>query len=618
MLFVNRLGKEVTMKRKILSVICISAVLFSAFPYSYAEEASGEDINAPAQTEPISQEEIPLIPNVTESPVPDVTESPVPEASELPAEEEGEAPTMVQVGLYYGSSAVNGANLQNAVGSGYRVGYMDEKRVFQELGYIEDVHISVVKSENVWYGTQNDYTCYFDSITSNIAVGCYHILIASDFQTYDEVIVAIQGLEGYFPAWINGTWQIWYGSYTSTEAAQADANALGGTVVRTGDYGVSVIRRGTADILFMFDGDGAYSLAVAPKADDTEKAVTWLKGNKYYGIFQYARTGSNGNLTISNFLSIDDYASCVASREMSASWPMEALKAQTVCARTYYNQTVSSGRHRSQGFDICNTTHCQVYFGMASTNERTQQAAAETSGLGVWYQGEPAEIFYYSSNGGATESCKNVWVADRPYLIGIVDPYEGTIADMIPKYEWTVTYTAEELTEYLHQKGYAVDAKVVDFRVSETTPTGNVKRITFTLDNGKTQSFSKDNARIFLGLRSLRYTVSSSIQSVSDGYIADDGISVSPEEMYVINGDGTVSKIEGSAYVITSDGIEGLAPSESADDTTGDGEVVFTVNGSGYGHNVGMSQWGAYAMAQQGFTFEDILKFYFTGVEIYK
>lgn len=607
------------MKKRLFSIICVTAMLLSMFPYSYAEEENELDLNAPAQTEPYD-EEAPLLPGSDEVlPSEDNTEVVLPDSIEEPVVDEIEAPTMVQVGLYYGSTAVNSTNLQNAVGTGYRVGYMDENRAFQELGYIDEIYVSVAKAANVWYGTKNDYTCYFDSITSDIAVGCYHILIASDFTSYDEIVTAIQGMDGYFPAWINGSWQLWYGSYADSKAAQSDADTLGGTVVTAGAYGVSVLRRGTSDILFLFDGDSTYSLAVAPGVDDTEKAVTWLKGKKYYGIFQYARSGSSGDLTVSNFLSIDDYASCVASREMSSSWPLEALKAQTVCVRTYYNQSVSSGRHRSQGFDICNTTHCQVYFGMAQTNERTEQAAEETSGLGIWYHGEPAEIFYYSSNGGATEACKNVWVSDRPYLVGIIDPYEETIADMIPKYYWTVTYTADELTEYLHQKGYAVGANVINLQVSETTPTGNVKRITFTFDNGKTQSFSKDNARIFLGLRSLRYTISSSYQTIADGYVADDGISVSTDEMYVINADGTVAKIEGNAYVVTTNGIGALSTFSGNNTEQAENEdVVFAISGSGYGHNVGMSQWGAYAMAQQGFTFEDILKFYFTGVEIYE
>lgn len=611
------------MKKRFLSLICAIAVLFTVIFGAYAETEpivteppNTEDMSQPkeggtADSENVSTDE-PLLPAGSESEI--VTEP------EKPLEPE-DTGTVVQVGLYYGNSALNSANLQNAVGNGYRVGYMNEDRQFQCLGYLDEINVSVIKTENLCYGTKDGYTCYFDDISSQIAVGKYSVLINAEIASFEEAVAIIQGAEseGYFPAWIEGVWQIRYGSFMNEETAQLAADTMGGTVVSGSGYGVSVIRRGTSDILFQFDGGSSNSLAIAPGADDSEQNVTWLKGNKYYGIFQYRRLSNGGNLTISNFVSIDDYASCVASREMSSSWPMEALKAQTVCARSYYYQAVSNRRHKSQGFDICNTTHCQVYFGMASANERTAQAAAETAELSLWYEDEAAEIFYYSSNGGASEDCKNVWVADHPYLTGVVDPYEGTIADQISGYYWSVTYTAAELTELLHKKGYAVGANVVDLQVTEFTPMGNVKRITFTLDNGKTQSFTKDNVRIFLGVKSIRYTISALQTTEGMDYIVDDGDSLSTlVGAYVLNADGSVSQMTENVYVITENGVE-LLPMQSAagqNDPAGN-EAVFTVTGSGYGHNVGMSQWGAYAMAQLGYTFEDILKFYFTGIEIY-
>lgn len=610
------------MKTRFLSIICAISVFFAVAFGAYAEMETIE--TEPQNTEEVSQIEEgeaaddenvptdePLLPAGSENEI--VTEP------EKPLDEE-EAGTTVQVGLYYGSNAVSSANLQNAVGNGYRVGYMNEERQFQCLGYLDEIDVSVIKTENLYYGTKDGYTCYFDDISSQIAVGKYSILINTEIASFEETVAIIQSTEekGYFPAWIEGVWQIRYGSFTNEVAAQTVADAMGGTVVSASGYGVSVVHRGTSDILFQFDDGSNHSLAVAPGADDYEQNVTWLKGNKYYGIFQYRRLSSGGNITISNFVSIDDYASCVASREMSSSWPMEALKAQTVCARSYYYQAVSTHRHKSQGFDICNTTHCQVYYGMASANERTAQASAETAELSLWYEGEPAEIFYYSSNGGASEDCKNVWVADRPYLTGVVDPYEGTIADKISGYHWSVTYTASELTELLHKKGYAVGANVVDLQVTELTPMGNVKRITFTLDNGKTQSFSKDNVRIFLGVKSIRYTISAS-QTTENVYVVDEGDSLSTlAGAYVLSGDGSVSQITEDVYVITSNGVELLSAQSVAEQTgTAENETVFTITGSGYGHNVGMSQWGAYAMAQLGYTFEDILKFYFTGIEIY-
>lgn len=83
--------------------------------------------------------------------------------------------------------------------------------------------------------------------------------------------------------------------------------------------------------------------------------------------------------------------------------------------------------------------------------------------------------------------------------------------------------------------------------------------------------------------------------------------------VYAIGGSGAAARITGNPYVITGSGTQFLpAPTGS----TSAGENVFTVTGSGWGHSVGMSQWGAYAMAQQGKTFEQILTFYYPGTEI--
>lgn len=572
------------MKKRFLSFVCAAAIFCSALPLSHAVE--GED-------------SVPEIPVDTA-------------AEEVPPK------TMAHVGLYYGSGTLDGANLENNVGVGYRLGYMDENRAFQSLGYIGESMVSVIKNENVWYGTYEGYTCYFDNITSDIMVGCWYVRIPTEIFSFEEATAFINGAEGYFPAWINGEWQIRYGSYPDQETAIAAAEVLGGTAVNTSGYGVSVVRRGTAQILFQFDGGDSLSLAVNPGLDDSKKAVTWLKGNRYYGIFQYRRVKQGGDLTISNFLPLDDYAECVISREMSASWPIEALKAQAVCARNYYEQKVADHRHRSQGFDICNTTCCQVYFGMASTNERTAQAVAETADIWIWYEGEHAEIYYYSSDGGATEACKNVWVKDLPYLVGKLDPYETTVAGQIYHYNWTVTYTAQEIAERLRSAGYSNCSDIVDFQVTARTDVGNVRSIVFIDANGKSWPFYKDDARTILGLRSLRYRVTNSTGENINSYVVSGGeILPSAVGTYVIGGDGRLTQVFENPYVITASGVEQLPASTSTGAPSPDGELVFTIQGTGTGHHVGMSQWGAYAMAQQGLTYMDILNFYFPGVEIY-
>ena len=166
-----------------------------------------------------------------------------------------------------------------------------------------------------------------------------------------------------------------------------------------------------------------------------------------------------------------------------------------------------------------------------------------------------------------------------PYLTGVVDIYEPSVADKTGKYNWTVTFTKQELKDILHKKGYLCD-DIVDFYVAEYTPTGNVYKITFLDAAGKSWSFVIDS--------------STTIASASGAYAVD--------------GAGNITAITGTPYVITGSGTEQLVSSSAGNS--------FTITGSGWGHNVGMSQWGAYAMAEQGKTYDEILKFYFTGVDV--
>lgn len=520
---------------------------------------------------------------------------------------------LVLVGLAYDKTALDGVNLQNDVGSGFRFGYLDENRAFWQVGYTTETALSVVKTQNVWYGIDPKYSdklkCYSDQIVSDVAVGCWHVQLPLEIEpaAFEEAQAQAQALGG-FPAWINGAWQVRLGAYTSQEEAQAMADTVGGTVAGTSAYGVSVVKTGTSTVLFQFDGGENVSLTVKPGLDDSVKTVTHFRGARYYGMFQFRRI-KGGGLTVINALDLDDYTNCVISQEMSPSWPLEALKAQAVCARTYWEY--HKNKHRSSGFDLCPSTHCQAYPGMSTHTERTTQAVQETAGLRIWYEGKPIDAVYFSSDGGATEDVRNVWGGSLAYLKGIEDPYEATVANKISKYNWTVTYTADELTDLLQSKGHAVGTTIVDFQITETTPMGNVKSIAFVGANGKSWPFTKESTRTFLGLRSQRYTVTKSGGEPDRTYYTDGGNTLSSlNGAYAIDGSGSVSKIEGEPYVITGAGIQRLSGASG-------GEIVFTINGSGWGHNVGMSQWGAYAMAQQGFSYDQILKFYYSGIEIY-
>jgi len=516
-----------------------------------------------------------------------------------------EASPIVRIGLAFGDNARIYANLENSVGTGYAFGYFSDDLDFISLGETTKTKITMLKTQNIYL--QNGTYTDTEPTGDYSVIGCYHLQLPECFDSFQEAQAAAEEVSGGFPAWIDGTYYVRTGAYaTKAEATSAkeDCGIDGVTVVGTSCYGISVVSTKTTTILFQFDGGEELPLGVKPGLDDSEESVTWFAGFRYYGAFRYERIGG-GNITVVNILPLEDYVKGVIPYEMSPSWPIEALKAQAVSARTYTMITLD--KHSKYHFDLCNTTDCQVYYGLNSASSVTDQAVEETAGILARYAGESAHTYDFSSDGGATEDVCNVWnsSANCPYLKGVVDPYEETVEDKIPNYRYNVTFTKDELAEKLHAKGYLC-AAIVDFRITEFSETGNAVTITFVDANGKEWSFSKEKVRTLLGLRSIRYTVSGGGKYYLDG--TDDTLS-SVIGAYAIDGTGTVSQITGAAgpYVITGSGTEALA-------TQGN---TFTITGAGYGHNVGMSQWGAYAMAKLGYTYEDILKFYFSGIDLY-
>ena len=105
--------------------------------------------------------------------------------------------------------------------------------------------------------------------------------------------------------------------------------------------------------------------------------MTWFKGYKWHGGFEYRRV-TGGNINVINVVNIDDYVKGVLPYEMSPSWPLEALKAQAVCARTY--ALLQTKHYKSYQFDVCNTTDCQVYYGTNKASSLSNQAVDETKG----------------------------------------------------------------------------------------------------------------------------------------------------------------------------------------------------------------------------------------------
>ena len=466
----------------------------------------------------------------------------------------------------------------------------------------------------------------------------------------------------------------------------------------------------TGKVLYT-SAQGADRLAIRPNS-----AVTWFKGYKWNGDFVYRRASGN-NLTVINYVGLEDYVKGVLPYEISADWPAEAQKAQAVCARSF---ALGTHKHTSAGYDLCNTTNCQMYLGTNLATAASNAAVEATRGEYLSYNGDLVIGYFFSSDGGATEDAVNVWGGDYPYLQGKVDPYETYDSS------WSVTLTADEVRQKLISAGYSIGT-VANVAVTKRTDTDNVNEVTVTDTDGKTVTIQRDSVRTVFGLNSIRYTItpnaaksaaalpqSASLKvGPSTHKVTLDGKSVAPQGYniennnyfklrdiaYMLNGtesqfnvtwdakNNAIALTSGTAYQpvggemtdSVSAQITGCAPSsatiildgktisltgymingnnyyklrdvgtalgfgvdydedeqtvviESSPSAAVDPEgptvpditpvpavppVSYTFTGSGWGHSVGMSQWGAYAMAQQGFTYEEILKFYYTGISI--
>ncbi len=525
----------------------------------------------------------------------------------------------IKVGLRYGSTAMFSANLENAVGAGYTFGYFDDDRDFISLGETEETAISMTVSTTMYLSSSGTYS---DSVPSGSyrTMGSWHGEI-DGFSDFDEAAEAAEDYGGY-PAWIDGEYVVRVGCYTS----RAEAEAAGdGRAVRSSSTAVLVTRTRSTDVLFEFDSSGIVNLAVEPNGRG-EESVTWFRGYKYPGAFEYPRV-TGGNLMVLNVVDLESYVKGVIPYEMNGSWPVEALMAQAVCARTF---ACGCTKHRSTyGFDVCNTTDCQVYYGRGSgttgPSSTSDRAVDLTAGECMYYQGSLAkDAVYHSSNGGATEDAANVWGGVTGYLIGKEDPYED--GSSIPNYRYSVTYTADQLSWILDQKGYGVGT-VQNVYISEYTAMGNVRKVTF-VGSGGTKTVSGDTCRTIFysstygkSVPSLRFTIGggSGAAAPSAGvYVNNSRSRLSAlEGAYAISGGGSVSRLEGSTYyAVDESGRSALSAISSSAGAASSASGSYTITGAGSGHNVGLSQYGAKAMAEDGYDYEDILHFYYTDVTI--
>lgn len=523
---------------------------------------------------------------------------------------------VMKIGLYYDSAALSAANLQNVSGmdTGYQFGYFDEDREFVSTYEIDDENqITVLKNTNLWR-TGSTYSdtelAYCDEV-----IGAYCIQVDDLFDLDDAEDLCRELRREYdlnaYLCCVRDGFRVRIGTYASERAAENARDDLESLLdMELNLRGPSstcytVVVTGTGDIVYQFDMLGDYHLGIYPLSEQT-----WFKGYKYYGGFAYYRASGN-NINVINVVGLTDYVKGVIPYEMSPTWPAEALKAQALCAKSY--SLNNRNKHASKGFDLCNTTDCQVYYGTNNSTDYSDAAVEAVEGLFVMYEGQVCQTYYHASSGGYTEDVGNIWGKDIPYLKAVEDVYLESTRP------FSFTADLDQISWILQTKGY-VTQDVTDVYVSKYSDVGNVLALTVELEDGSTKTFTGDRARTALNSPTLGFTVGSHRYTINGGSpdesVNINGMQVSIDGLYA-QGDGKKAKkidVEDGLLALTANGLEDITITKPEKVQNNDGK--YTITGTGSGHNIGLSQEGAKSMANLGFTFEEIIEFYFTGAEI--
>ena len=355
---------------------------------------------------------------------------------------------------------------------------------------------------------------------------------------------------------------------------------------------------------------GVSRVGIRPDASG-KKQVIYIDGVAYRGGVDCIAKGDTINII--NVVFLDHYLYGVVSREMSPSWETEALKAQAVCARNYAVNNLE--KHAEEDFDLCSGVHCQAYSGIKSESDSVFEPVEDTTRQVMTYDGKIAQLYYSSSMGPTTENVENVWGSTMPYLISVDNSFEDT--DNIPNGVWSGTLTCEAATVIMRNKGYDI-GEVTDIKVLEYSDNYRALKMEVTGTNGS-KIFEREACRTLFNTvtKSQMFTVSGN---------GEGGKSV--PKVYVTDGTKTEERYIDKMTMLTAEGrkdmlLQVLCISDGVNkhnyeikETESNVNTEFYFEGVGWGHGIGMSQYGAKGMAEAGYDYVDILTHYFPGTNL--
>ena len=264
-------------------------------------------------------------------------------------------------------------------------------------------------------------------------------------------------------------------------------NATGQVTVRVQGAGLLLNERAVAESRAWVEGSqGTYRVGVRMKvgeSDPSDSSLEWIVRGPLE--IQSAPSG----LALINWIDLEDYVAGVVSGEVGAKWPLEALKAQAVAARTYV--LYKKVENQLQPFDVVAGVQDQVYHGHSVRAESVLKAVAATKGQVVTYDHRPIFAAYSSTAAGPTEDALYVWALDLPYLKGVDCPFD----EQAPRYDWRTSFTFDYLEQQLRKEGYNV-GKLATFTPYTFTPSGRVDRVRLLHSRGEIILRGQDLRRV--------------------------------------------------------------------------------------------------------------------------
>jgi stage II sporulation protein D len=347
----------------------------------------------------------------------------------------------------------------------------------------------------------------------------------------------------------------------------------GGDVLARADAGAEyeIAVEGRAIVLSGGAGAGRYERLTFVSLEES-RFVT-VDSRPYRGVIEVF--AGSGSLTVVNELPIEAYLAGVVNAEMGRRSREEqaALEAQAIVARTYALK--NRGKFRSEGYDLQASVADQAYGGVAAETDGGRAAVRATAGMVLTYRGELITTFFHSTCGGSTASPEEAFrtVRATPYLRPVSDRRSGGhYCDISPRFRWTIEWDGETLRRILRRTvpaALGIDASMVDVvrdvRVHRTGPSGRVTEAHVQVGAGDIPVFAPDVRSVF-------------------------------------------ETPDGRMLASTALRFEAVATGGSVD--------RLTVHGMGWGHGVGMCQWGAVGRARAGQDAKTIVTTYFPGTRL--